>query len=298
MQTRGNALHSQASVHLYSLYQTRLTLKTHTVSETENRTSCLTTVSQTITVSSCQSDISNQCRIKTPCITGMAGWGEGGGGGSAGRRGPDMPRVASRARQATEGRTNDSRGDSCMSSCRWTCEGCEALEACKGRGRRPLRRGPARVSEEGGGGGGREGWAHPRAVRLYPMPCLCAARLVGRAEGGTSIRSWPTHRPLPSALGLTAAGTGVGEVVGIASMSSGAAMRFTPHGIPTNRHRLPTGRHRRAYWTLRVFFSSLRHPLGGGRACRVEWVGGRACRVEWVGGRAHPLFFFTMASTL
>ena len=29
-------------------------------------------ISQTITVSSCQSDIGNQCRIKTPCITGMA----------------------------------------------------------------------------------------------------------------------------------------------------------------------------------------------------------------------------------
>ena len=29
-------------------------------------------ISQTITVSSCQSDISNQCQIKTPCITGMA----------------------------------------------------------------------------------------------------------------------------------------------------------------------------------------------------------------------------------
>ena len=29
-------------------------------------------ISQTITVSSCQSDISNRCRIKTPCITGMA----------------------------------------------------------------------------------------------------------------------------------------------------------------------------------------------------------------------------------
>ena len=54
MQTRGNALHSKASVHLYSLCQTWLTLKTHTVSETENRTSCLTAVSQTITVSSCQ----------------------------------------------------------------------------------------------------------------------------------------------------------------------------------------------------------------------------------------------------
>ena len=44
-------------MHLYSLCQTWLNLKTHTVSETENRTSCLTTVSQTITVSSCQSDI-------------------------------------------------------------------------------------------------------------------------------------------------------------------------------------------------------------------------------------------------
>ena len=40
-------------MHLYSLCQTWLNLKTHTVSETENRTSCLTTVSQTITVSSC-----------------------------------------------------------------------------------------------------------------------------------------------------------------------------------------------------------------------------------------------------
>ena len=29
-------------MHLYSLCQTWLTLKTHTVSETENRTSCLT----------------------------------------------------------------------------------------------------------------------------------------------------------------------------------------------------------------------------------------------------------------
>ena len=43
-------------MHLYSLCQTWLNLKTHTVSETENRTSCLTTVSQTITVSSCQSE--------------------------------------------------------------------------------------------------------------------------------------------------------------------------------------------------------------------------------------------------
>ena len=33
------------------------------------------------------------------------------------------------------------------------------------------------------------------------------------------------------------------------------------HRLPTNRHRLPTGRHRRAYWTLRVFFFPLRHPL-------------------------------------
>ena len=70
-------------MHLYSLCQTWLNLKTHTVSETENRTSCLTTVSQTITVSSCQSDISNQCRIKTPCITGMAEKAGGGGGGRA-----------------------------------------------------------------------------------------------------------------------------------------------------------------------------------------------------------------------
>ena len=54
-------------MHLYSLCQTWLNLKTHTVSETENRTSCLTTVSQTITVSSCQSDISN----------GVGGGGEG-----------------------------------------------------------------------------------------------------------------------------------------------------------------------------------------------------------------------------
>ena len=35
-------------------------------------------ISQTITVSSCQSDISNQCRIKTP-------WNGGGGGGWTGR---------------------------------------------------------------------------------------------------------------------------------------------------------------------------------------------------------------------
>ena len=59
-------------MHLYSLCQTWLSPKTHTVSETENRASCLTTVSQPITGSSCQSDISNQCRIKKPCITGMA----------------------------------------------------------------------------------------------------------------------------------------------------------------------------------------------------------------------------------
>ena len=57
---------------LSSRCQTWLNLKTHTVSETENRASCLTLVSQTITVSSCHSDISNQCRIKKPCITGMA----------------------------------------------------------------------------------------------------------------------------------------------------------------------------------------------------------------------------------
>ena len=55
-----------------SLCQTRLHLKTHTVSETENRTSCLTTITQTITVSRCQSDIGNQCRIEKPSTTGMA----------------------------------------------------------------------------------------------------------------------------------------------------------------------------------------------------------------------------------
>ena len=121
-------------MHLSSLCQTWLNLKTHTVSETENRTLCLTTlvrqsalardahrapqrragtfigrssvqqrrsqecssvqqrrsqgastwdrdVHRAITVSSCQSDISNQCRIKTPCITGMAEKGRGAGGG-------------------------------------------------------------------------------------------------------------------------------------------------------------------------------------------------------------------------
>ena len=69
-------------MHLYSLCQTWLNLKTHTASETENRTSCLTTVNQvrvrvnqTITVSSCQSDIGNQCRIKNPCISGTPGGG-------------------------------------------------------------------------------------------------------------------------------------------------------------------------------------------------------------------------------
>ena len=54
MQTRGNALQNQAYVHLYSLCQTWLNLKTHTVSETENRTSCLTTLvrqSQSVAVS-------------------------------------------------------------------------------------------------------------------------------------------------------------------------------------------------------------------------------------------------------
>ena len=60
-------------MHLFSLCETCLNLKTHTVSETGNRTSRLTTVSQTITVSSCQSDISNQCRKKKPCITGSGG---------------------------------------------------------------------------------------------------------------------------------------------------------------------------------------------------------------------------------
>ena len=61
-------------MHLYSLCQTWLNLKTHTVSETENRKQNIMSdyIRQTVTVSSCQSDISNQCRIKTPCITGMA----------------------------------------------------------------------------------------------------------------------------------------------------------------------------------------------------------------------------------
>ena len=65
-------------MHLYSLCQTWLHLKTHTVSETENRTSCLTTVSQTITVSSCQSEISK-----------TSAEGEGGGGAGAGGHGED-----------------------------------------------------------------------------------------------------------------------------------------------------------------------------------------------------------------
>ena len=80
-------------MHLYSLCQTWLNLKIHTVSETENRTSRLTTGSQTIAVSSCQSDISNQCRIKKPSITGMAeksflplACGRGGGGGAVSER--------------------------------------------------------------------------------------------------------------------------------------------------------------------------------------------------------------------
>ena len=72
MQTRGNALHSQAQMHLSSLCQAWLNLKTHTVSETERQNIMSDYISQTITVSSCQSDISNQCQIKTPCITGMA----------------------------------------------------------------------------------------------------------------------------------------------------------------------------------------------------------------------------------
>ena len=74
---------SEASVHLCSLCQTWWSLRTHTVSETENRTARPTTVSQTITVSTCQSDINNQCRVKTPSSTGSAvrKRGMGGGGG-------------------------------------------------------------------------------------------------------------------------------------------------------------------------------------------------------------------------
>ena len=34
------------------------------------------------------------------------------------------------------------------------------------------------------------------------------------------------------------------------------------HRLPTNRHWLPTNRHRRAYWTLRVFFSFIAAPPG------------------------------------
>ena len=49
-------------------------------------------ISQTITVSSCQSDISNQCRIKTPSITGMAEELGGGEGGGAARTPPARPR--------------------------------------------------------------------------------------------------------------------------------------------------------------------------------------------------------------
>ena len=70
MQTTGHAPHSQASVHLCSLRQIWSNLKTHTSSATDNRISCLTTVSQTATVSGCQSDISNQCRMKKACSTG------------------------------------------------------------------------------------------------------------------------------------------------------------------------------------------------------------------------------------
>jgi hypothetical protein len=62
-------------MHLHSLCQTWSNLKAHTVLETENRTPCLTTVRQTITVSSCPSEISNQCQIKKPCITGNLGGG-------------------------------------------------------------------------------------------------------------------------------------------------------------------------------------------------------------------------------
>ena len=58
--------------------------RTQTVSETENITSRLTPVRHTITVSSCQSDISNQCRIKRPCITCMAKIPLGGKGGQKG----------------------------------------------------------------------------------------------------------------------------------------------------------------------------------------------------------------------
>ena len=52
-------------MHLYSLCQTWLNLKTHTVSETENRTSCLTTLvrqSQSVAVSRLEGGGGGQCR--------------------------------------------------------------------------------------------------------------------------------------------------------------------------------------------------------------------------------------------
>ena len=67
--------------------------------------------SQTITVGSCQSDISNQCRIKTPCITGMAekeqpaAWrlekrGGGGGCGQGGTQGASNPNAKNGGKMA------------------------------------------------------------------------------------------------------------------------------------------------------------------------------------------------------
>ena len=63
-------------------------------------------ISQTITVSSCQSDISNQCRIKTPCITGMAEksnppLGGLGGGGAWPAPDPQPPRLTRRTASRT-----------------------------------------------------------------------------------------------------------------------------------------------------------------------------------------------------
>ena len=75
-------------------------------------------ISQTVTVSSCQSDISNQCRIKTPCITGMAAGGGGGGWGGRGGALPHEPHViALNADHAMCCRTNGPRGSAGLRAC-------------------------------------------------------------------------------------------------------------------------------------------------------------------------------------
>ena len=75
-QCKPEALHSTGkgiSASVFSMPNPVKLQDTRTVSQTENRTSCLTTVSQTIAVRTCQSDISNQ---------------DLGGGGSTGAEGP------------------------------------------------------------------------------------------------------------------------------------------------------------------------------------------------------------------